>query len=128
MSEVKVKTATGKFQQTISIGKHQFIADEPESNGGDDAGPAPHEILLASLGACTSMTLQMYAQRKNWVVRSIEVTLHGKKEDDGYHITRSISFEGELDAEQRKKLLEIAEKCPVHKTLSSPIKIVTREG
>jgi putative redox protein len=128
MNEVKVKHAQGKFEQTITIGKHQLTADEVASNGGDDKGVNPQEMLLASLGACTSMTIQMYAQRKGWPVEQVEVSLSATKDDDGYHISRNISFGDKLDAEQRSKLLEIANKCPVHKILSGSIKINTKEA
>jgi putative redox protein len=125
MNQVTVKTLQGKFQQTVTIGKHSFIADEPAAEGGDDAGPEPHELLLASLGTCTAMTIQFYVARKSWVLRSVEVTLSGEKKDDAYYITRTISLDGDLDADQKQKILEIANKCPVHKTLSNPIKINT---
>lgn len=126
MNEVKVKKANGKFEQAITIGKHHVTADETESNGGTDLGANPQELLLASLGACTSMTIQMYAQRKGWPVEQVEVSLSATKGEDAYHITRNISFGDQLDAEQRSKLLEIANKCPVHKILSGTIKIETK--
>lgn len=125
MREVTVKTGQGKLGQVIQVGTHQIIADEPTELGGADTGPAPHELLLSSLGACTSMTLQMYAQRKGWALRAVHVSLTGEHKPEGFHITRNISLEGDLDDEQKKRLIEIANKCPVHKTLSGSIKIET---
>ncbi|TXJ30026.1 MAG: OsmC family protein [Afipia sp.] len=126
-----------RLQQTISAGKHRMIADEPESVGGHDTGPAPYDFLLASLGACTSMTMRLYAERKSIPLDRITVALkHGRiyakdcedcetKEGMISKIDRVITMDGNLDAEQRKKLMEIADKCPVHRTLTSEIKIVT---
>lgn len=115
------------YAQTVGAGKHQFSADEPASLGGADSGPAPFDLLLASLGACTSMTLRMYAERKGIALKHVEVRLqHEKVEVDGKtrdQITRHITLEGELSPEQRQRMLEIANKCPVHKALSQPILI-----
>ena len=131
------ETGTSHLQQLISAGKHRMIADEPESVGGHDTGPAPYDFLLASLGACTSMTMRLYAERKSIPLDRITVALkHGRvyakdcedcetKEGMISKIDREITIEGNLDAEQRKKLMEIADKCPVHRTLTSEIKIVT---
>jgi uncharacterized OsmC-like protein len=132
------ETRNGKFQQTISIGPHQMLADEPVAAGGDDTGPGPYDYLLAGLGACTSMTMRMYADRKSLPLDRVTVTLrHSKiyardcaecetKAGMLDQIERVISMEGALDAEQRQKLMEIADKCPVHRTLTSEIHIVTR--
>lgn len=118
----------GRYQQTVRTGRHTLIADEPVSVGGEDAGPAPFDYLLAALGACTSMTLRMYAEIKQLPLTSISVELkHEKVEVDGKakqdRIERIITLTGELSREQRSRLLEIANKCPVHRTLQSDILI-----
>ena len=115
-----------------------MLADEPVAVGGQDSGPGPYDFLLTGLGACTSMTMRMYADRKSLPVDRITVTLqHNKiyakdceecetREGMLDQIDRVIRIEGELDADQRKRLMEIADKCPVHKTLTSEVRIVTR--
>jgi len=118
----------GRYQQSIIVGRHTLIADEPVSAGGDDAGPAPFDFLLAALGACTSMTLRMYAERKGLALTRVSVALtHEKIELEGRnrvdHIERTITLEGELSPEQRQRLLEIANKCPMYRTLQSDIRI-----
>jgi putative redox protein len=132
------ETRASKFQQTVSIGPHRLLADEPVAAGGDDTGPGPYDYLLAGLGACTSMTMRLYADRKSLPLQRVTVTLqHSKiyatdcaecetKAGMLDQIDRVIAMEGDLDAEQRKKLLEIADKCPVHRTLTSEIHIVTK--
>lgn len=115
------------YQQEITARTHHLTADEPVPMGGGDKGPSPYELLLAGLGACTSITLRMYASRKNWPLQKISVALSHEKLDGVDHFTRDITLTGDIDAEQRARLLEIANKCPVHKTLESPgNKIVTR--
>ena len=133
------ETRAGKFQQEIMSGPHRFIADEPVSFGGLDSGPGPYDLLLAGLGACTSMTLRLYADNKKLPLERVTVRLtHNKihatdcaecetKEGMIDRIDRNISFEGDLDAATRKRLLEIADKCPVHRTLKSEINIRTFE-
>lgn len=117
----------GRYQQTVSVGPHQLIADEPESMGGSDAGPAPFDYLLAGLGACTSMTLRMYAELKKLPLDSVSVTLtHEKIDVDGSkqdRITRRITLHGDLTPEQRQRMLEIANRCPVHRTLTGNLQI-----
>ena len=132
------ETRNSKLQQIISTGPHRLLADEPVSVGGEDTGPGPYDFLLASLGACTSMTMRLYADRKSLPLERITVTLKHQKihaEDcaecetkEGMldQIDRVIAMEGALDTEQRKKLMEIADKCPVHRTLTSEIRIVTK--
>jgi len=127
----------GRYQQTIRVGQHELIGDEPTSVGGDDAGPNPYEFLLAALGACTSMTLRMYAERKALPLEHVSVRLRHEKvhardcadcEDKGALIDRMerrISLGGPLSAEQREALLAIANKCPVHRTLESEVRIDT---
>jgi putative redox protein len=133
------ETGNGKFQQEILSGPHRFLADEPVKVGGLDSGPGPYDLLLAGLGACTSMTLRLYADGKKLPLKRVSVRLtHNKihaedclncetKEGMVDRIDRGITFEGALDAEQRKRLLEIADKCPVHRTLKSEIDIRTFE-
>jgi putative redox protein len=117
-------TDTGKFRQTLKIGPHTLVADEPESSGGTDAGPAPHEFLLAGLSTCTSMTVKLYADKKTWPLRSVKVTVEGHHVEGAFVMKRTVELVGpELTDEQRARLLEIAEKCPVHKTLTGPIRI-----
>lgn len=128
----------GKFQQIVTSGPHEMVADEPLAVGGQDSGPGPYDFVLAGLGACTSMTMRMYADRKSLPVERITVTLkHSKihardceecetREGMLDQIDRVISIEGVLDADQRKRLMEIADKCPVHRTLTSEIRIVTK--
>ncbi len=147
MTEEEVKAGTvlvretrgGKFQQEIMSGAHRFLADEPVKVGGLDSGPSPYDLLLAGLGACTSMTLRLYADGKKLPLERVSVRLtHNKihaedcehcenKEGMVDRIDRTITLEGALDAEQRKRLLEIADKCPVHRTLESEIDIRTFE-
>jgi uncharacterized OsmC-like protein/fermentation-respiration switch protein FrsA (DUF1100 family) len=132
------ETRDGKFQQAVSIGPHHLLADEPVAAGGEDSGPGPYDFVLAGLGACTSMTMRLYAERKSLPLERVTVTLkHSKiyaqdcaecetKAGMLDQIERVIAIEGALDAEQRGKLMEIADKCPVHRTLTSEIHIVTR--
>lgn len=127
------------FTQDIQAGRHAFVADEPKGVGAD-LGPTPYDLLLAALGACTSMTLRMYANRKNWPLRHVTVTLsHGRQHSVDCehcdtetsmieHIERVITLEGDLGPDQRHRLLEIAERCPVHQTLMRDKHIVTREA
>ena len=117
----------GPYQQSVSNGRHTLIADEPLAAGGDDAGPTPYDLLLAALGSCTSITLRMYAQRKNLALTHVSVALsHEKIDVDGQRvdrIERRITLAGDLSDEQRARLLEIANKCPMYRTLQSDIRI-----
>lgn len=126
MRPVHVTTGEGKFQQRIEIGPNTFFADEERSVGGDDTGPAPHEILLASLGACTSMTVKMYADRKGWPLERVDVNVTGEKVDDAFQMTVAVTLHGPLDEAQKQRLLEIANKCPVHRTLTNPLRLVVQ--
>lgn len=120
-----VTTAPGSFRQTVRIGRHTFAADVPVEEGGEDAGPAPHEWLLAGLGACTSMTVGMYARHKGWPLQGVEVAVEGEHVDGAFLFRRHLRVDGDLTDEQRARLLEIANKCPVHKTLTGKILIET---
>ncbi len=134
---VVTETGEGPFAQRITAGRHLLRADEPPSVGGRDGGPTPYDLLLAGLGACTSMTLRMYAGRKNWPLERVSVALRHEKihaqdcadcetvEGRVDRIEREITVTGALDAEQRQRLLEIADKCPVHRTLENEVKVVT---
>jgi putative redox protein len=131
MAEVIVReNGQGRYQQEVIAGQHRLVADEPLSIGGADAGPAPFDFLMAGLGACTSMTLRMYAERKGLALTGISVNLsHDKVTVDGVsreRIVRRITLEGDLDAGQRARLLEIANKCPVHRALNQPLVIESR--
>ena len=132
------ETRNSKFQQTVTVGPYRMLADEPIGAGGEGTGPGPYDFVLAGLGACTSMTMRMYADRKSLPLERVTVTLRHSKihaEDCAEcetkagmldQIDRVIAMEGNLDAEQRQRLIEIADKCPVHRTLTSEIHIVTR--
>lgn len=136
MSEVVV-TSVENLRNEVTYGDNQtLITDEPREVGGDGAGPDPYTLLLAALGSCISMTIRLYAKRKGWDVQRITVRLrqqriHAKdcqectENTEGFvhRIERSVTFEGNLTDEQRARLHEISHKCPVHKTLSSPIVI-----
>jgi putative redox protein len=132
------ETGNGKFEQSVVAGRHRYLADEPVSVGGNGTGPSPYEYLLAALGACTSMTIRLYADLKKIPLTRVSVLLrHDKihaadcaecetKEGKIDRIEREIRLEGELSAEQRGKLMEIADKCPVHRTLHSEIDVRTK--
>lgn len=133
---VVTESGTGGYAQQITAGPHRLTADEPRPIG-TDTGPSPYDLVLAGLGACTSMTVRMYAQRKKWPLEKVTVTLrhnrvHAKDCADCEtvvgqidHIERVLRFEGDLDEEQRQRLAEIADKCPVHRTLHSEILVHT---
>jgi putative redox protein len=130
------EAGSGTYTQQITVGHHRLTADEPRPIG-DDAGPTPYDLLLASLGACTSMTVRMYADRKGWPLEGVRVTLRHSRihaEDctdcettNGFvdHIDRDIELSGDLDDGQRQRLLQIADRCPVHQTLTSEVDIAT---
>lgn len=130
------ETGTGLYTQEIIAGHHHLVADEPQPVG-NDAGPTPYDLLLSALGACTSMTVRMYANRKGWALERVQVTLrhwriHAKdcadcETSNGWvdHIDRDIELAGDLDDTQRQRLLQIAERCPVHQTLTSEVRVAT---
>lgn len=125
MRDVDVVSGEQPLRQTVSIGAHVLVSDEPADQGGGDEGPAPHELLLAALGSCTAMTLRMYARRKGWPLERVRVRVRGARQANAFVIDRAIETEGALDDEQRERLRAIAEKCPVHKTLMGEIEIRT---
>jgi putative redox protein len=137
-SEVVVRGSVAGFAQEITAGPHRIFSDEPKEAGGENAGASPYELLAAALGACTSMTIGMYARHKKWPLASVNVRLrHFKIHADDCtdceskdtaldRVERDIELIGNLTEEQRAKLLEIADKCPVHRTLTRGIEIRTR--
>ena len=117
-----------RYQQKIQAGPHIITADEPKSLGGDGTGATPISLMLAALGSCTSMTLKMYAERKGYAIEKIETYLSHEKRGDRDHIEREIVIHGEdLNDEQRTRMMQIADMCPVHKMLSGSADISTRE-
>jgi putative redox protein len=137
MADITV-SSDGFLRQRVRAGRHEFYADEPSEIGGADSGPDPYALLLAALGTCTAMTLQLYAKRKGWRLDRIDVNLrHGRVhardcercEDPASKaelIERDIHLTGDLSEEQRERLLSIAQRCPVHRTLTSTITITDR--
>jgi putative redox protein len=134
---VIVRGAAAGFAQEIIAGPHEFVSDEPTSMGGTDTGPTPYDLLLAALGSCTSMTVAMYARRKQWALERVTVRLrHSRVHADDCAacetrvaaltlIEQDIEFEGVLNEEQRARLLAIAKRCPVHRTLTTQMHITT---
>ncbi len=128
-----VESTDGVYAQLIKARMHEWTAGEPRDIGGTDNGPTPYELLLSALGACTSITLEMYAARQGWPLDKVHVTLEHSKEErlgenDGKPvdmIDRIVRLDGALDDSQRAKLIEIAEKCPLHRTLTNQININT---
>jgi uncharacterized OsmC-like protein len=132
------ETGEGTFTQEVRVGRHVLRADEPEGFGGLDTGPSPYDLLLAALGACTTMTLRLYARHKSLPLERAAVTLRHEKihakdcaecetrEGKVDRIERVIELEGALDDVQRRRMLEIADRCPVHRTLTSEVAIRTR--
>lgn len=137
MEVIVSESGKGRYTQEITVGAHTLIADEPIANGGNDLGPSPYDFLLTALGSCTSMTLRMYAELKKIPLKKVVVKLQYEKiyatdcancEDSNSkidHIDRQIELQGDLTEDQRNKLLEIANKCPVHRSLTTHISITT---
>src|SRR5262245_56391154 len=135
---VVVRGSASGFAQEISVGPHRLHADEPIPSGGTDTGPSPYDLLLAALGSCTSMTVSLYARRRKWPLQAVVVRLRHSRsypedcvdcEAKSVRIERiecEIGLTGELSDEQRAALLAIAEKCPVHRTLTSGVRIDSR--
>ena len=117
-----------KYKTKVFAGGHMIYSDEPAALGGTDEGMSPGALLLASLGSCTAITIRMYADRKEWPLESIKIDLAICKEEEmskSTTISRKIEFSGPITDEQRERLMQIADKCPIHKLLSNPIKILT---
>ena len=129
MANARGRISTTNYAVAITAGHHQLTADEPPALGGKDAGPAPFDLLCASLTACTAITLRMYAERKSWPLTNVEVGVHftppDKDKGRAASIERTLRFEGELDADQRARLADIAERTPVTLVLKAGIPIAT---
>jgi len=123
--QVTTHRGSGPLQQVIEIGPHQVLTDAPVASGGEGSGPAPHDLLAAALAACTTLTVNLYARRKGWKLDEVLVTVDHGQEGAAYGFQRSIRLLGDLGVEERERLLDIANKCPVHKTLSGQIAIRT---
>lgn len=121
-TQASATIAAVPYQTTLNAASHQWIADEPAEVGGGNTGPTPMEMLLASLGACTSITLKMYANRKQWPLESVHVELQ-MTTGDGTQIQRKIALSGALSDEQRARLLQVANACPVHKVLTGSVQV-----
>jgi putative redox protein len=126
MAHAKASIGEAAYAVTIKTGHHELVADEPVSLGGKDAGPAPYDLLLSSLGACTAITLKMYAGRKEWPLQAVHVDLHFTRDGDQQRIDRVLHLEGALDDAQRARLADIAERTPVTLTLKGGLPINTR--
>ena len=137
-ADVIVRGNASGFAQEVQVGPHRIVADEPVDAGGTDTGASPYDLLLAALGSCTSMTIGLYARRKKWPLENVTVSMrHSKiyaadcaecetREGKIDRIEREIHLTGSLTDEQRSKLLEIADRCPVHRTLAAEINIRTK--
>jgi putative redox protein len=125
MAHATAKIGNTPYAVTVRAGNHDLVADEPPKLGGQDAGPAPYDLLLASLGACTAITLKMYADRKQWAFKTVRVELMHRKENGRSRIERTLFIEGDLSPEQRQRMAEIAEKTPVTLTLKAGADIHT---
>lgn len=124
-----VQSSSPAYATDITVGAHHLLADEPADAGGSDSGPAPKELLLSALGACTAITLRMYAERKQWPLEQVQVQLSfgdAGSSKDRTVIEREIKLTGALDEEQRQRLLQIANACPLHKILTGAVEIPTK--
>jgi putative redox protein len=117
------KASRGAIAHELSIGAHVLLSDEAPASGGDDLGPDPHELLDAALASCTALTLMLYARRKGWPLQGVEAEVSHDQADGVYRMRREIRLIGSLAADERERLLEIANKCPVHRTLSGRFEI-----
>ncbi len=127
MDKISGNIGQAHYRTELKSAKHVFISDEPESAGGKDLGFTPDELLAASLVACTCITLRMYADRKQWDLTDVkvDVTFERNAKEKNSKMIRSIELFGNLDETQKSRLLEIADNCPIHKTLTNPISIAT---
>lgn len=126
-NEVRVSIGKEKYITQIELGQHTIVADEPTEIGGKDLGPAPTQLLLSSLGTCKAITMRMYADRKEWALDSVEITLTSETVKSNLqqttYIRCTIKLTGDLDEKQKGRIYKIAEKCPIHKILTNPIVI-----
>jgi len=123
--EVTTHRGNGPLQQVIEIGAHRIVTDVTPEFGGEASGPEPHDILAAALAACTTLTVNLYAKRKGYALEDVQVSIRHGQEGAAYALHRSIHYVGQLSEEEKARLTEIANKCPVHKTLSGQIAITT---
>jgi putative redox protein len=126
MRKVVSQFGEGPLQQKLSTGDLQYLSDAEISKGGSGTGPSPHEFLGAALAACTSMTLKMYSERKSINLKNAIVTVDIERHDDVEVFTRHIELIGDLDDQQRARMLEIAQRCPIHKALAGEVQIKTQ--
>ncbi len=128
MIQITAKTGKAGYKTTLQNDRHEILSDEPEDKGGSDLGPAPSELLCGALAACTTITLRMYADRKQWDLEEIkvEVSLERDKTQNVTRMQCQIELTGDLTDEQRERLMEIADKCPVHWSLTHPVQISSK--
>lgn len=126
MTTVRVASDNSRYGQDVAIRQFQLRADEPTTFGGDDTGPAPFEWVLAGLGSCKAITLEMYAERKGWPLEQVAVDLTYEAREESPLITANLTLVGDLTDEQRQRLLEISDRCPVHRFLAPAAHIQTR--
>lgn len=119
------KAPVGRLAQTIEIDPHTLLTDANEEEGGEDLAPNPHALLDAALGACTALTLKLYAARKQWPLENADVVISHEESPGHYHLRRVVTLQGNLSEEQRARLLDIANKCPIHRVLTGEITIDT---
>lgn len=126
MYPVQVSSTSERYRHDIAIGdKFHLTADEPLEVGGNDKGPTPLDFVMAGLGSCKAITIKMYAERKGWELTEVKVDVTSKKVNNQYQIFASVYVEGNLTESQKQRLLEIANKCPVHKLIASEVEIET---
>lgn len=123
--EVTTHRGTGPLQQVIEIGPHRILTDVAPALGGEASGPEPHDLLAAALAACTSLTVNLYARRKGYALDEVQVGIRHGQEGAAYALHRTIRYVGQLSDDEKARLTEVANKCPVHKTLSGQIAITT---
>jgi len=123
--DITTHRGQGPMQQVIEIGPHRLLTDVAPAFGGEGSGPEPHDLLAAALAACTTLTVNLYAKRKGWQLDDVQVTVRHGQEGAAYALHRSIRYVGPLSEEEKQRLTDIANKCPVHKTLSGQIQITT---
>jgi putative redox protein len=121
--KARARRENGKLKNDISIRNHTVVADEPKANGGEDAGPSPQELLAASLASCTAITMEMYAKRKGWDIGDVQVdvTYEPAQRGSPTRFAMAVSLPKELPEDQRERLMQIAAKCPVHRTLEGEV-------